>query len=132
MSRPCICRKVQMCPKQARFVPQGANPEDLEVVTLTLDELEALRLTDLEGLYQEQAAQNMNISRQTLGNIVSSARRKIADFLVNGKSLTIDGGVVELLKRSYTCLDCRHEWEVFCRLGRPMECPVCTSVHLRR
>jgi uncharacterized protein len=132
MSRPCICRQIQICPKRAHFVPKGSNPQDLEVVTLTLDEWEALRLTDLEGLYQEQAAANMNISRQTLGNIVSSAHRKIADFLIHGKSLKIDGGNVEMVKRLFTCAECSHEWEVACGTGRPMECPACQSVNLHR
>jgi hypothetical protein len=65
-------------------------------VTLTVDEIEALRLTDLEGLYQADAAEKMNVSRQTLGRILESAHRKVADALVNGKALLIEGGTVEL------------------------------------
>ena len=63
---------------------------------LTFDELEAIRLADFEGLYQEQAAKKMNISRQTFGRIVESAHKKIADALVNGKALSIEGGPFEL------------------------------------
>jgi predicted DNA-binding protein (UPF0251 family) len=71
----------------------------LEEVNLALDELEAVRLADLEGLYQEDAAKKMNISRQTFGNIVNSAHKKIADALLNGKALKIEGGVVERVKK---------------------------------
>lgn len=67
----------------------------LKEVGLTLDELEAIRLADLEGLYQEDAAGQMKISRQTFGNIINSAHKKIADALVNGKALKIEGGVVK-------------------------------------
>jgi predicted DNA-binding protein (UPF0251 family) len=68
----------------------------LEEVNLTLDELEAIRLADSEGLYQEDAAKKMNISRQTFGNIVNSAHKKIADVLLHAKALRIEGGVVEM------------------------------------
>jgi len=67
----------------------------LEEVNLTLDELEAVRLADLEGLYQEDAAKKMNISRQTFGNIINSAHKKIADVLLNAKALKIEGGTIE-------------------------------------
>ena len=67
----------------------------LEEVNLTLDELEAMRLADLAGLYQEDAARKMNISRQTFGNIINSAHKKIADVLLNAKALKIEGGIVE-------------------------------------
>jgi predicted DNA-binding protein (UPF0251 family) len=67
----------------------------LEEVNLTLDELEAVRLADLEGLYQEDAANKMDVSRQTFGNIINSAHKKIADVLLNAKALKIEGGVVK-------------------------------------
>ena len=67
----------------------------LEEVNLTLDELEAIRLADLTELYQEDAAKKMNISRQTFGNIINSAHKKIADALLNAKALKIEGGNIE-------------------------------------
>jgi predicted DNA-binding protein (UPF0251 family) len=67
----------------------------LEEVNLTLDELEAMRLADWEEMYQEDAAKKMNISRQTFGNIVNSAHKKVADMLLNGKALKIEGGHVK-------------------------------------
>jgi predicted DNA-binding protein (UPF0251 family) len=67
----------------------------LEEVYLALDELEAVRLADWEGLYQEDAAKKMNISRQTFGNIINAAHKKIANALLHAKALRIEGGVVE-------------------------------------
>ena len=64
----------------------------LDEVVLSIDESEAIRLADLEGFYQEEAALRMNVSRQTFGRIVSSARGKIAQAIIHGKALRIDGG----------------------------------------
>ena len=66
---------------------------------MTLDEFEAMRLANLEGLYQEQAAEQMKVSRATFGRIVESAQRKVADALVHGKALRIEGGPVQLERR---------------------------------
>lgn len=71
----------------------------LEEINLTLDELESVRLADLEGFYQEDAAKKMNISRQTFGNIINSAHRKIADALLNAKALKIEGGAIRMADR---------------------------------
>jgi len=68
----------------------------LEEINLTLDELEAIRLADFDGFYQKDAAKKMNISRQTFGNIIESAHKKIADAIVHAKALKIEGGVVEM------------------------------------
>jgi predicted DNA-binding protein (UPF0251 family) len=70
----------------------------LEEVNLTLDELEAVRLADWKGLYQEDAAKKMDISRQTFGNIIERAHKKIADVLLNAKALRIEGGVVRRIE----------------------------------
>jgi predicted DNA-binding protein (UPF0251 family)/predicted Fe-Mo cluster-binding NifX family protein len=74
--------------------PAGVPARDLEVVTLGLDEAEAIRLADLEGLYQEAAARSMGVSRPTFGRIVESARRKVADAVLNGKALRVEGGEI--------------------------------------
>jgi predicted DNA-binding protein (UPF0251 family) len=73
---------------------------DLEQVTVTLDGLEALRLADLEGLYQEEAAKRMGISRATFARVLTAARQAVSDALVNGKSLEVEGGVVERQKNA--------------------------------
>jgi uncharacterized protein len=93
--RPCRCRNIRCRPDANYFKPRGIPLDTLEEVNLTLDELEAVRLADYEGLYQEDAAKKMNISRQTLGNIINSAHRKIADVLLHAKALKIEGGVVK-------------------------------------
>jgi uncharacterized protein len=96
MVRPCKCRKIGIAPNAVYFKPRGIPLCSLEEVCLTLDEIEAMRLADISGLYQEEAAQQMNISRQTFGNIINSAHKKVADALINGKALQIKGGIVEL------------------------------------
>jgi len=78
------------------FKPAGVPACTLEQVTLTLDEVEALRLADLQGLYQEQAAAQMKISRPTFARIIEVARRKVAEALIHGKALRIEGGTVTL------------------------------------
>lgn len=95
MPRPCRCRRIRCNPDSNYFKPRGIPIDMLEEINLTLDELETVRLADLEGLYQEDAAKKMDISRQTFGNIVNSAHKKIADALLNGKALKIEGGPVK-------------------------------------
>jgi hypothetical protein len=87
-------RHVSCRPRADFFKPAGISCQALETVTLTLDEVEALRLADLEGLYQAQAAELMKISRQTFARIVEEARRKTADALIHGKALRLEGGTV--------------------------------------
>ena len=96
MSRPKCCRHVGCMPDKNYFKPRGIPSSQLEEVVLSLDEYEAVRLADFDGLYQEQAALSMNISRQTFGRIIAEAHRKIADVLINGKALKIEGGDVAI------------------------------------
>ncbi len=72
--------------------PEGVSPRDLEQIVMGFDEAEALRLADFEGLYQEAAARSMGVSRQTFGRIIEAARHKVANALLNGKALRIEGG----------------------------------------
>lgn len=95
MPRPCRYRRIRCNPDTNYFKPRGIPLDMLEEVNLTLDELEAIRLADLECLYQEDAAKKMDISRQTFGNIINSAHKKVADVLLNAKALKIEGGVVK-------------------------------------
>lgn len=96
MPRPRQCRRVSQLPQATYYKPRGVPLRALECVDLTVDELEAVRLADLEGLYQEEAAAKMNVSRQTFGRIVEAAHKKIADALVHGKAVSIQGGSVEI------------------------------------
>ncbi len=125
MPRPCKCRRVGFVPDAVFFKPAGIPAKDLPEVALALDELEALRLADLEGLYHEQAAARMGVSRQTFGNVVAAARRKAADCLVNGKVLRIAGGTVQAGEREFVCGSCRHRWLQDAGGPWPAHCPIC-------
>jgi predicted DNA-binding protein (UPF0251 family) len=88
------------------FHPAGIPSRVLDEIVLTLDEFEAIRLADLEGLYQEQAAERMIVSRPTFGRILAAAHRKVAEALVHGKTLKIEGGTIRMERpRSLRC-DC--------------------------
>jgi len=89
MPRPVKCRRVCCLPAANYFKPRGIPLSQLEEVRLELAELEALRLADFESLYQEVAARQMGVSRQTFGNILNSAHRKVAEALLQGKALLI-------------------------------------------
>jgi predicted DNA-binding protein (UPF0251 family) len=87
MPRPCKMRRVECDPEAFNFKPCGIPRKELETVRLMLDELETLRLADLEELYQESAAEKMNVSRQTFDNIIASAHNKVDDVLINSEHL---------------------------------------------
>jgi predicted DNA-binding protein (UPF0251 family) len=92
--RPKHYRWIEKIPEVTHFKPSGVQYGRLEQVNLAVDELEAIRLADLEGLYQEQAAELINVSRQTFGRIITSAHKKVAEALVMGKSILIEGGEI--------------------------------------
>ena len=99
MPRPRRCRSVGFQPDVTYFKPAGVRMVDLEETILTIDELEAVRLKDLEGLEQEEAAKKMNISQPTFHRLVLEARKKIADAVVNGKAIKIEGGNFKFVKK---------------------------------
>ena len=96
MPRPKKCRRVAFLPNVTNFKPAGIPMKALEVVKLSVEEVEAIRLKDLEGLEQEEGADKMNISRPTFQRILASARRKIADALLCGKAIKVEGGSYEV------------------------------------
>ena len=93
MPRPLRCRRIERLPVYRSFSPDDTAAT--ENVLMTVDEFEALRLLDKEGLTQEACASRMNIARTTVTAIYDSARKKVADALVNGKRLLITGGHFE-------------------------------------
>ncbi|PKL06366.1 MAG: DNA-binding protein [Spirochaetae bacterium HGW-Spirochaetae-9] len=104
MPRP-ISERLLGAPIIARVMkPAGIPASLLEEVVLGLDEAEALRLADLEGLYQEAAARSMGVSRQTFGRIVETARHKVANAILNGKALRIEGGEVAIKEKGETMM----------------------------
>jgi len=94
VARPIKPRWIGFDPPGVCFLPQPAAAPGMDLMVLTLDELEALRLADLEGLGQEEAARRMNVSRPTFGRIVEQARRKVAAALVQERGIGIEGGVI--------------------------------------
>lgn len=133
MPRPLCCRRVSGEPPSKFFKPRGIPLTELETTVLTVDEFEAVRLADFEGLYQEDAAGRMGVSRATFGRIVESAHRKIAEALVNGKALEIRGGEIEMVnEREFLCGECQHRWKVPYGTGRPDACPQCQSRNIHR
>jgi len=101
MARPKTCRRISSIPGSNYYKPRGIPSFELDEVMITFDEIEAIRLADYMGLYQKEAAEKMNVSRQTFGRIIDSAHRKIADALLNGKALNIDGGQVEVVPKPF-------------------------------
>lgn len=90
MPRTKCKRHIDFNPGISYYKPAGVPMRFLEEVELQLDEFESLRLADLEGLYQEEAAERMKVSRQTFGRILKEAHRKIAEAIVNGKAIRIE------------------------------------------
>jgi predicted DNA-binding protein (UPF0251 family) len=90
--RPFRCRRVWRRPHVSHFKPAGVPLRGMAEIVLTLDEFEAIRLVDNEGLKQTDAAKRMGVSQPTLQRIYDSARKKIAESLVEGKALRFEGG----------------------------------------
>lgn len=104
MPRPITQRTIEGGPVPRPLKPIGVPMRALEVLTLTLDGVEALRLADIEGLYHEEAALRMGVSRATFGRILEEARRTLADGIVNGKAIVVErGNVAERPPRSFAC-----------------------------
>jgi len=120
MARPPCFRRIAAMPIAAAFGPVPSSACEPGQVVLNLDEFEAMRLADLEELYQERAADRMGISRPTFSRIIDSAHRKIAEALVSGKSLRIEGGSVRMDDKGPSrCPRCGRERTSTC------ECPRC-------
>lgn len=105
MPRPRKCRKVCRLPDNNTFSPVKPN-ERLDKVTLNIDEYETLRLIDREGFSQEQCGEYMHIARATVQQIYTTARKKLADALVEGRAIHITGGDYRLCDGSENHCDC--------------------------
>lgn len=132
MARPIKWRKVEFLPKIQYFAPIDTDTADLQENVLRVEELEAVRLKDLEGLDQEECAERMEVSRQTFQRVLNIAREKIADSLINGKAIKIEGGNFTRNICPVNCLDCGKEWnesyENFEKILRgEYNCPDCDS-----
>ena len=120
-------RRVDSLPQVTYFKPAGVPLAHLQEVRLSIEEAEAIRLKDIEGLEQDECAQRMSVSRSTFARILLTARQKMADALLNGKAIRIEGGNYEMSVRRFRCGN-GHEWEVpfEVMIKRPPEsCPTC-------
>lgn len=92
MPRPVKCRRVECLPPYQRYKPAGVRRRDNEIVELTIDEMEAMRLKDMEGLSQTECAERMQVSRQTFQLILEKARKTMVTAIMNGFEIQIQGG----------------------------------------
>ena len=106
MPRPIKPRRVECIPKDTYFVPLGIPKCKLEEVILKIEELEAMRLKEIEGLNQEECANKMQISRQTFQLIIDEARMKVAVALCEGKAININGGNYISCHYVFCCFGC--------------------------
>jgi len=132
MGRQPMWRRVDFVPPVNYFKPPGVPLSHLKEVCLSVEEVEAVRLKDLEGLELEECAKRMNVSRTTFSRVLGSARQKTADALLNGKAIRIEGGKFEMALRRFRCLN-GHEWTVSFETMitvPPRFCPVCHTTSI--
>ncbi|HBF36953.1 MAG TPA: hypothetical protein DDW50_06490 [Firmicutes bacterium] len=132
MARPTKWRKVGFIPGIRYFIPTGIPKCELEENILKIEELEAIRLKDLEGLEQEECAEKMEVSRPTFQRILNTAREKVSDALINGKAIRIEGGNFTSNICPVKCQSCQKEWQESYEnymkiLDGTYECPACGS-----
>lgn len=135
MARPVKWRRIDHLPTIHQFGPSDQNARTGEN-SLKLEELEAIRLKDLEGLEQTDCAKQMEVSRPTFQRILQSAREKVADSLINGKMIRIEGGHYTRNICPIRCLDCGREWvesleNIEQDTAVVSRCPKCQSAHLQ-
>ncbi len=134
MVRPRKNRFVKFDPEISYFKPRGIPMQNLDEVCLTVDEGEALRLADLLGMSHEEAGRRMGVSRATFGRIIQRARKTVADALINGKAINIEGGNYKVIMeaRIFMCRKCDNKWEEAQGTGRPKGCPKCNDDDIYR
>ena len=129
MGRPRLCRRVSRMPSTTYFKPAGVPLSELKEVCISVEEVEAVRLKDIEALEQEICAGEMNVSRPTFVRILDSARKKMAEALIQGKAIRIEGGNYEMAIRRFQCRN-SHEWEIPCETLKDaalQRCPTCNT-----
>jgi len=134
MPRPVKLRCIAKMPQFSYFKPLGVPVHILNKVSLSVEEIEAIRLKDMEGLEQEAGAQKMCISRPTFHRILQSARKKLADALVTGKAIHIEGGNFGLPQSRFICNEDGYKWNVPFNIlasGNPISCPNCSSMNIQ-
>lgn len=141
MGRPHKERRVEKLPPITHYKPAGIPLRSIEEVVLTFEEMEAIRLADIELLDQAAAAERMEISRPTFHRIVNKAHQKIAAALWQGYALRVDGGNFRVSHhcrqdlRHFTCQQCGYKWSLPHGTGQrciDLSCQVCQSIDVIR
>lgn len=136
MIRPHKERRIEQLPPVTLYKPAGIPCCKQDEITLKIDEMEAIRLADIELLDQLAAAERMEISRSTFNRIINAAHQKIAAALWRGQALRVDGGTFRIAHkcqtdlRYFTCQTCGHKWTLpHCTRQRCCEvtCPACQA-----
>jgi len=122
-------RIVHTPPLFSEFKPIGVPIQNLQQLPLTLDEFEAFRLADYIGLSHAEAADEMEISRSTFTRLIEKSRKKIADFIVEGRVLQIEGGNVHFRNNIIRCQECGHMFKTSISM-KIDSCPACHSTKL--
>ncbi len=127
--RPYRLRKVSNPPLISGLKPYGdkLKKDNVSSIFLFLEEYEAIRLCDHEIMNHKQAANMMDVSRPTLTRIYTAARRKIADALVNGRQIIIEGGKIYFDSEWYRCSSCGCYFNNPEKMDGIKKCPLCRS-----
>lgn len=124
MARPEKKRRISCRPASYYFKPRGISLIELDEIELAQDELEAIRLADLKGLFQEDAAAKMLVSRATFGRIIIKAHQKIADAIINGKAIRVSDSLPESInnKSKQICSNCGNKFKAPLRRNKCNQC----------
>jgi predicted DNA-binding protein (UPF0251 family) len=129
MPRPKKNKMVSSPPLYSGFKPVGVRRDTLQDINLEIDEYEAIRLSDYEGLDHAEAAAEMEISRSTFSRLIEKARNKVARFLIEGRMLQIEGGKIHFRDNVLKCQGCGHIFNI--NMNKKLsECPECGSGEL--
>lgn len=129
MARPKNERIVSEPPIYGEFKPVGIQKKDLDEIILSIDEYEAIRLANYVGLSHEEASMEMKISRSTFSRLLEVANKKLAEFIIKGKILNIDGGSIHFKKNIIQCRNCGHMFRTSI-VESTNSCPNCNSTNL--
>ena len=127
MARPIKPRKLLLPHKEISFIPERKNDISDEIVTILSEEYEVIKLVDYENMNHLQASKIMNVSRQTLTRIYKRARKKIAESLIEQKTLKLEGGNSYLVENWYKCNECNTVFNIPDNILYKANCPVCLS-----
>ena len=129
MPRPRKWRIVGYIPEIRCFGPITESNRDIEFITLNIEEVESIRLMDLVGLDQVSCAEKMGVARSTFQRIYTLAKGKVADSLINGKRICIEGGNYTLNICEISCRECGTRWKESYEnvINNKLSCPKCKS-----